>query len=248
MFTPEEFIQEILANPDDDTPRLIFADWLEERGDPRGEFIRVQCDIAQRTKHTLRAGAMYGQSPHGAMAESFVRHPRELVRYQALLSREIQLLLAHCKTWTGFLGQEATGVIFDRGFVTGLSTTADAFAREAPNWYRVTSIHHLCIKSPGDNLAELLSSRFLLHIHTLDLKYSRQIEDADLELLARSPNVSNLRRLELGRSLHIGDPGAGALVASPYLTKLELFDALDAVENPELRAALKDRLNWNRNR
>ena len=43
MITPEEFIQEILANQDDDTPRLIFADWLEERGDPRGEFIRVQC-------------------------------------------------------------------------------------------------------------------------------------------------------------------------------------------------------------
>lgn len=30
----------VLANPDDDTPRLILADWLEERGDPYGEFIR----------------------------------------------------------------------------------------------------------------------------------------------------------------------------------------------------------------
>jgi uncharacterized protein (TIGR02996 family) len=34
------FLEAICANPDDDVPRLIFADWLEERGDPRGEFIR----------------------------------------------------------------------------------------------------------------------------------------------------------------------------------------------------------------
>jgi len=41
------FLQAILAAPDDDTPRLAYADWLEERGDPRGEFIRVQCELAQ---------------------------------------------------------------------------------------------------------------------------------------------------------------------------------------------------------
>src|SRR5437588_3706822 len=47
--TPEEmaFRQAIIDNPDDDTRRLIFADWLEERGDPRAEFIRVQCELAR---------------------------------------------------------------------------------------------------------------------------------------------------------------------------------------------------------
>ncbi|HKB39746.1 MAG TPA: TIGR02996 domain-containing protein [Gemmataceae bacterium] len=40
---PEQgFIQSIIENPDDDAVRLIFADWLEERDDPRGEFIRIQ--------------------------------------------------------------------------------------------------------------------------------------------------------------------------------------------------------------
>src|SRR4051794_28257705 len=34
--------QAVLAEPDDDTPRLIYADWLEERGDPRAEFIPFQ--------------------------------------------------------------------------------------------------------------------------------------------------------------------------------------------------------------
>src|SRR5262249_2970540 len=40
---PEEdaFILAILASPRDDAPRLVFADWLEERGDARGEFLRI---------------------------------------------------------------------------------------------------------------------------------------------------------------------------------------------------------------
>lgn len=37
----------ILANPGDDTPRLVYADWLEEAGDAnRAAFIRLQCRIA----------------------------------------------------------------------------------------------------------------------------------------------------------------------------------------------------------
>jgi uncharacterized protein (TIGR02996 family) len=35
----------ILAHPDEDTPRLMYADWLDEHGQPeRAEFIRIQCD------------------------------------------------------------------------------------------------------------------------------------------------------------------------------------------------------------
>jgi uncharacterized protein (TIGR02996 family) len=36
------FVPAILANPTDEGPRLVYADWLEERGDPRGEFLRLQ--------------------------------------------------------------------------------------------------------------------------------------------------------------------------------------------------------------
>src|SRR4051812_28275900 len=46
---PEEqaFVQAVLETPDDEGIRLIFADWLEERGDPYGEFIRAQCELAK---------------------------------------------------------------------------------------------------------------------------------------------------------------------------------------------------------
>jgi uncharacterized protein (TIGR02996 family) len=45
MPTHDEFLQAIIANRDDDGPRLVYADWLDEQGDPRGEFIRVQCRL-----------------------------------------------------------------------------------------------------------------------------------------------------------------------------------------------------------
>jgi uncharacterized protein (TIGR02996 family) len=51
MLTPQEaFLKAILEQPDDDAPRLMYADWLEEKCDPRGEFIRVQCQLAQTAK------------------------------------------------------------------------------------------------------------------------------------------------------------------------------------------------------
>jgi uncharacterized protein (TIGR02996 family) len=38
----------IAARPDDDTPRLVYADWLDDHGDAnRAEFIRLQCALAQ---------------------------------------------------------------------------------------------------------------------------------------------------------------------------------------------------------
>lgn len=45
MSDDEDFIRAILAQPDDPVPRLIYADWLEERGDPRGEFLRIESEL-----------------------------------------------------------------------------------------------------------------------------------------------------------------------------------------------------------
>src|SRR5437763_11790587 len=40
------FIQAIIELPDDDTPRLVFAEWLDEHGEAeRAEFIRLQCSL-----------------------------------------------------------------------------------------------------------------------------------------------------------------------------------------------------------
>ena len=41
-----ELIQEILSSPESDDARLVYADWLEERGDERGGFIRAELSFA----------------------------------------------------------------------------------------------------------------------------------------------------------------------------------------------------------
>jgi uncharacterized protein (TIGR02996 family) len=44
----EALIRSVLANPADDAPRLVYADWLEERGRAEdAEFIRVQIELAR---------------------------------------------------------------------------------------------------------------------------------------------------------------------------------------------------------
>ena len=49
------FLDDIVANIDDDTPRLVYADWLDENGQPeRAEFIRVQCELARAEPWTPR--------------------------------------------------------------------------------------------------------------------------------------------------------------------------------------------------
>jgi uncharacterized protein (TIGR02996 family) len=52
------FIRMIAAAPDDDAPRLVYADYLEETGDPakmaRAEFIRVQVEKARLVPDTSR--------------------------------------------------------------------------------------------------------------------------------------------------------------------------------------------------
>src|SRR5262245_26999725 len=40
------FFEAILTDPDGDATRLVYADWLEENGQPgRAEFIRAQCAL-----------------------------------------------------------------------------------------------------------------------------------------------------------------------------------------------------------
>src|SRR5437764_7748083 len=46
MTDRDALLAAIAANPDDDTPRLVFADWLEENGEPHwAGFIRAECGL-----------------------------------------------------------------------------------------------------------------------------------------------------------------------------------------------------------
>jgi len=92
----EPFLATVLENPDDDAPRLVYADWLEERGDSRGDFIRVQCELARLDEDDPRA--------------------------ENLRDRENKLLLTHGETWRAEIPEWArAGCEFRRGFIERVS-------------------------------------------------------------------------------------------------------------------------------
>jgi uncharacterized protein (TIGR02996 family) len=59
MTQDEAFLQDIVAHPEDNSLRLIYADWLDEQGDPRAGFLRLEAEFAalpetDRRKKRLR--------------------------------------------------------------------------------------------------------------------------------------------------------------------------------------------------
>ena len=49
------FLEAILAAPDDDAIRLVYADWLDDHGQPEyAEFIRVQVESARLMEESDR--------------------------------------------------------------------------------------------------------------------------------------------------------------------------------------------------
>jgi uncharacterized protein (TIGR02996 family) len=48
------FLEEILAHPEDEATRLVYADWLEEQGDPRAEFLRLEVAMKNEPKKKRR--------------------------------------------------------------------------------------------------------------------------------------------------------------------------------------------------
>ena len=60
MTHEEAFLLAILEEPQDDTPRLVYSDWLDEHGDgTRAEFIRMQCARSRLPREDPQRLQMY---------------------------------------------------------------------------------------------------------------------------------------------------------------------------------------------
>lgn len=211
--------------PDDDTPRLVLADWLEEHGDrfdgERARFIRA--DIA-RTR--------------GSSAEPF---PDQVRRDEDDLHRR----------WLEPLADFSSGWDFVRGLpeltVAGprflkpdvpalLAGEAFAFVQfvrltdaGGPRMVAMSALpefRHV----PGlsvDPLNALGTHYAVQFFDSPNLTGLRQIEfrgidpgAAGMEALAKNPALSGLRKLSLHHN-KIVDKGVAALAASPHLTNLQ---------------------------
>jgi uncharacterized protein (TIGR02996 family) len=47
MTEDEAFVRTVVDSPGDDLPRLVYADWLDDRGDPRGAYLRAEAEWAK---------------------------------------------------------------------------------------------------------------------------------------------------------------------------------------------------------
>jgi uncharacterized protein (TIGR02996 family) len=197
------FLAAILDAPDDDAPRLVYADWLDEHGDSdRAEFIRLDIQLA--------------------------RTPSNDPDHPALHRRVSELRQPHFQEWVDRLPQ-FPGVhweAFTRGFVSVVKfETPDAYFDHARDVFAAAPIREVRLHNfYWQNCDRLADSRSLRRARVLDLNDGNFIANKGAEALCRSEHLTNLTELLLGKNL-LGSAGARAVAEAPYmegLTRLRL--------------------------
>jgi len=167
----------IVANPKEDAPRLVYADWLDENGQPeRAEFIRVQIELAKipdppvDTTAGLRAAARKQQ-----LAALLAWKSEWRGRYYDLRARQQQLLADphNFVDWTpsvmhtgsragiryetgrtvGLFGNGFESATFTRGFVSHVTCTAADWLTHADSLAWVPGATKGCPECEGDGTA-----------------------------------------------------------------------------------------------
>ncbi len=207
-------LEAVLAARDDDRPRLVYADWLSEQGDPRGEFIAVQCARAR-----MEADAP-GQ--------------------QALKEREYTLLSSHEEQWRTALGEDVVSVTFRRGFVEEATLFAQSFVERAEAMFALEPLRTVRVTDPGEEgAAQLAASPMVKRLEGLRLGNSsggaeRGIGVEGLSVLLGSRNLGGLTWLSFEEQF-LDDLGAIAIARAgptsmPALRSLRIVgDSVSAI-------------------
>jgi uncharacterized protein (TIGR02996 family) len=220
-------LDEARSHPEDDGPRLVLADWLEDHGDAeRAEFIRLD----------LRLDRLPAYDPE--MRPGF--------------DRQTVLLEVHGSEWFGGLARVHLHPWFDRGLVH-LTVGCDERGRTglqeasgAPEWAWVEALHLWGVNEGG---FASLPGEALASIHTLYLEQdsfsaptarewsrcphlgrlkslfvsSNPCDLKAIEALASSPNLDRLSALTLN-SCRLTAELVGILAQSHCLAGLTLLD------------------------
>lgn len=214
-------LRAVCDSPDDDTPRLVYADWLDENPDApggtpdgrraRAAFIRLDVELPQHAQ-------VYGDP-----------------RWAEIASQTEALIRAHWQEWAAPLkavprvkwpGQLAWPGGYDRGFVDLVEfSTARAFAEQAPHVYALTPGGYLHFSRLTPRTAGVLRLPHMRTVHTLNLGQgwrehpggyqhrSQEIGTVGAEALAANPTLTRLHTLLLAGG-RIGDAGAEALAVA----------------------------------
>jgi uncharacterized protein (TIGR02996 family) len=207
------FLKAILAAPEDDALRLVYADWLQENGQPeRAEFIRAECE--QATIHSdPTVGPNRWDNP----------------RFWELQERVSELYDRHAATWFAELFKAHRGeVSTHRGFPHHIALTARKFIDHGDALFRAApTIEDVYIGRLGRNMRDLARTAALGHVRNLTF-FETPVREAEARHLAASPYLGNLRELHIGfTDTHIGPAGAIALARAKSIRQLQKLDIGD---------------------
>jgi len=221
----EALLEEVKAHPDDDAPRLVYADALTERGDPRGELIVLQCALARL-------------EPSAAERPVLEQKVGEL--YSANLGRWLEEM------------PEGVSCHFARGFVDtvhleGVSDLApvEARLRGEPVTKMVFGVHGLRAATRSRWIESMQSLAFVSASHALPTEYSQLFDsrvfprltslalygatigarEAQIMALMVGQAMSKLSKLVLSQSLMGGS--LEFLVSQPWFAALTVLDLSD---------------------
>lgn len=201
MNTEAGFIQALREDPQDDDTRLIFADWLEEQGDPRGEFFRVQQELANGVP--------------------------DLDRRRRLHARSRELLDAHGSQWLGPLRSLCESIFWRKGqpYVTlsARSLIRSSVLKQAPALFERSLVAEVRVihlaQSMMDNFVESPIFQYLPHLVLNGLN----LGDGGFYRLLRNPHFRGFRALSLVGN-RLTDGSVTRLLASPAGENLVLLD------------------------
>ena len=191
----------IVAEPDADAPRLVYADWLQEHGDEeQAEFIRNSIKLAL-------------MKPKGKT-------------WNALAER-LEIRWGRASRWLAALGLEkAIPSPHHRGFPEQVTYDGpNEFFAEAAALFQFVPVRELVIKmyrgshlddQAATRLAELPGLAQLTHLSLID----QPIRLTGCRTLFRSPHLAGLIFLNLGGCNFISDAEVMELASSPSLTNL----------------------------
>lgn len=157
---PEEssFLRTICDHPDDDLPRLVYCDWLDENGQSeRAEFIRIQIELSESSKYVneyadcpVCDGTGYTDLPPCCRVCSWClgigkKEYQQFNDHLKLLNRQLKLWQLHGPAWFGGLTTRAEVVICDSAGEPDLITTVTT-SRQRPDVGRPVAISMLVVR------------------------------------------------------------------------------------------------------
>lgn len=243
----EPFLAAINADLDDDTVRLVFADWLQENGDEaRAEFIRIQCATAR--------GVGDADAERGLLAEHQARwliglpksvrenhgrfgFRRGFVAALEVCGRDLASTSAVDKDWA------ANGKAIRR-----IAALEELHIEQAWNTLMESEslrcLRGLSLSSAGSALIESLAESPALPsltALTIIAKSSDGVSQRSFRRLFANPQLARLRRLRVA-SMRLGNLVAGCLGALHFadLEELRLWHLSIGVTGVEALARARE--------